>query len=82
MFLPVIKKSLIAQAYDKLMVVGGLLADFDVEVVDLSGNFQTCVKPADYPDRYYLVGTYFQNKPTVCGGGPVCYQYDMTVSLL
>ena len=70
------------------MVIGGRdnAANFDVEVIDLSGNMMTCTKPANTPESASLgmTGTYFKGYPTVCGGFAsnvtACNQYDFQVS--
>ena len=64
------------------MVVGGMHAFNDVELIDLSGQGRTCRKPDDFPEAAWgSVGEYFQDRPLVCGGfkGDLlseCYYYN------
>ena len=71
------------------MVVGGWDAEYDVEIVDLSGRNATCRKPADIPIKYASTGMYFDGRVMVCGGKvnsstttqtQECYQFDENVS--
>ena len=60
-----------------LMVVGGFSypqnVDYDVELIDLSGQERTCRKPDDYPGAEKgSIGAYVQDRALVCGG----YFYD------
>jgi hypothetical protein len=50
------------------MMVGGNGANYDVELVDLSGNNISCQKPNDFPFAYGSIGTFLQNQALVCGG--------------
>ena len=70
------------------MVVGGRngSANFDVEIIDLSGNMRSCAKPPNSPSpaTQGMAGAYFKGYPTVCGGYPSfvddCNQFDYQVS--
>ena len=53
------------------MVVGGqpYSANFDVELIDLTGQGRTCRKPDNFPGpEEGSVGAYFEQKTSVCGG--------------
>ena len=80
-----------AANFTKLMVIGGQLEvnlpKRDVEVIDLSGNGQTCTKPEDFPLSYATKGVYFNGSPFVCGGyssgwSKDCYNYNAQVHAL
>ena len=69
--------------YDILMVVGGYGssdANYDVEIIDLSGKNRTCRDDiADFPVNYGSVGTFIEGSPLVCGGRDSqssCWNYD------
>ena len=65
------------------MVVGGMGANHDVEIIDLSGSQKTCRKPADYPIHWGSNGIFFNGFASVCGGGAPtnkCYKYDSEVN--
>ena len=76
------------------MIVGGYNLSEDplrkVEVIDLSGQNQTCDPLPDYPIDYGSVGTFIKDKALVCGGrnsDPAvffddCYEFDNQVRLL
>lgn len=69
------------------MVIGGSNqeAQANVEVVDLSGEGQTCSRPADAPVQRAATGAYLNGGPTICGGKSdnlihdQCYRYDSQV---
>ena len=76
--------------YTKLMVIGGGgSATFKVEVIDLSGQGQTCNAVADFPIDFGSFGTYVESagKILVCGGSnnfagtTDCYTLSGGVSL-
>ena len=48
------------------MVIGGWRPEYDVEIVDLSGENLTCFKPADYPIGYHSQGAYIGGKVLGC----------------
>ena len=52
---------------------------FKVEVVDLSGEGQTCAAIADFPSTYGALGAYFDGFPTACLG-TTCKKYNLAVS--
>ena len=65
--------------YFALMVVGGIPAKKDVEVVDLSGQGRNCFKPKDYPFNDGSIGEYINGFAITCGGFPItdkCYKYE------
>ena len=75
------------ERFNKVMLVGGGgEARRDVEVIDLSGRSQKCVKPNDFIEGSDSTGAYFDGYPTVCGGGqPItaqCYKYNFLVRIL
>ena len=63
-----------------LMVVGGVGALHDVELIDLSGQGRFCRKPDDFPSAGEgSVGAYIEEQTLVCGGYPYtsdCYYYN------
>ena len=67
------------------MIVGGINAHFDVEVISLDGSGLTCAKPSNHPAHYGQNGVFFDGSPTVCGGptGQAlwinCYKYNVKV---
>ena len=70
------------------MVVGGNLAENQVEIVDLSGLNLTCPDIPDHPVRYGSVGIFVNDAALVCGGydGQTphvgeCYSYDNVVGM-
>ena len=64
-----------------LMVVAGqpTNANSQVELIDMTDQGRTCIKPVPYPGaKYGSEGAFFQNKTIVCGGSPYtpdCYKY-------
>jgi hypothetical protein len=71
---------------DLIMMVGGVGAYNDVELVYLSGNNISCQKPNDFPYTYASIGTFLQNQALVCGGrtsndySNSCYVYDRSTN--
>lgn len=67
------------------MVIGDHVTEYDVEVLNLSGDGKTCSKPANAPLRYGSTGVYFDGYPTICGGfGSVydCFKYNVQVTFV
>lgn len=52
--------------FTKVMVIGGINAEFKVEVIDLNGK--SCQSYPDFPIAKYSVGTFINDKALVCGG--------------
>ena len=66
--------------FTKLMVVGGEFTGGDVEIVDLSGDRKTCIKPSNHNYDWGALGMYFDGFATVCGGyggTSNCYRYNI-----
>lgn len=71
-----------------MMVVGGNGANYDVEVIDLSGQLRTCDKPPKTPSDVALgsTGAFYDGSVIICGGyyaginSDKCYRYDHVVS--
>lgn len=77
--------SYITAEYTKLMVMGGLSASYDTEVINLSDDGKTCDKPFNSPVKESGVGIYFDGFPLICGGivgsalSSACYRYNAQV---
>ena len=69
--------------YTTLMVVGGIPAAYDVEVIDLTGQKRTCSKLPNANLDVGSVGSFFNGRPTICGGSTAvkfvssCYTFDL-----
>ena len=69
------------------MIVGGNPTLSDVEVINLSGDGQTCSKPANSPLQRSSTGIYIDGSPLICGGleetasSSKCYKYNVQVNL-
>lgn len=72
---------IIEHLYNKLMVVGGIGADHEVEIIDLRGENKRCRSAAPSPTSHGSTGVYFDGYPTICGGqdSNACFQYNREV---
>ena len=57
---------LVSDSFNKLMVVGGYIDNYRVEVVDLSGSLGNCPNLIDSPVDCCGVGVFIHGAPIVC----------------